>query len=399
MRAQAHIEVVEELKPVYLIETGEPAENIELARVLGWWVVVKKGEYKVGDMTVYIEIDSIVPKDNLAFDFLASKGFKVKTMKLNKFYAGTDETSRVISQGLLMPLSIITKTKGLSAGTDVTKELGIIKIEDETPEQRNQSKAEKLKTLQQTHWFLKTRLARRLLKYKFMRKIITNMFVKNAKVKRFPNFVEKTDETRIQALPKLFEQIKGTTMQVTEKLDGTSTTFALSSINSKKPDFAVCSRNIRQQDRKQKTYHKEAESNVYWEMADKYNIQSALVALAKELHAEKTIYIQGETIGTAVQSNKYALSERQFYAFNLVVDGKKIDSIVASELLSRFGIKWVPILNPNFVIPETIDELVKYAIDKSVMHDTLREGVVIRNPENTISFKVINPEFLLKWKL
>lgn len=38
------------------------SDNIEKATVLGWDIVVKKGEYKVGDLASYIQIDTVVPE-------------------------------------------------------------------------------------------------------------------------------------------------------------------------------------------------------------------------------------------------------------------------------------------------------------------------------------------------
>ena len=52
MRKLASIQKIIELKPI------EGADRIELARVLGWQVVVGKGQYKPGDLVVYYEIDS-----------------------------------------------------------------------------------------------------------------------------------------------------------------------------------------------------------------------------------------------------------------------------------------------------------------------------------------------------
>ena len=92
-RALAHIEKIEWIRPI------EGADNIELIGVLGWVCIAKKGEFNVGDMAIYIEIDSKCPETDERFAFLANKKFKVKTMKLGKF--------KVISQGLALPLSLI----------------------------------------------------------------------------------------------------------------------------------------------------------------------------------------------------------------------------------------------------------------------------------------------------
>ena len=55
MRKLASIQKIKALKPI------EGADAIEKATVLGWQLVVKKGEFNVGDMAVYCEIDSLMP--------------------------------------------------------------------------------------------------------------------------------------------------------------------------------------------------------------------------------------------------------------------------------------------------------------------------------------------------
>ena len=72
-RALAHIEKIEWKKPI------ENADNIELIGVLGWVCIAKKEEFKVGDKCVYIEIDSLAPKEDKRFGFLESKKYKIKT--------------------------------------------------------------------------------------------------------------------------------------------------------------------------------------------------------------------------------------------------------------------------------------------------------------------------------
>ena len=109
-----------------------------------------------------------------------------------------------------------------------------------------------------------------------------------------------------------------------------------------------------------------------------------------------TIVLQGETIGESIQKNKYNITGRDFYAFNLVVDGKRIDSSLATDIMHEYGIKWVPIITAKFTLLPTVDAMIEYADGQSVICDTLREGVVIRDHDNTISFKCISNKFLLK---
>ena len=121
MRKLASIQKIKSLTPI------PNADRIELARVLGWKCVVKKGEFKVGDKCVYIEIDSIPPSDNHVFDFLKHSNGKmdrVKTIKLRG----------QISQGLAMPVNLFNGLDRYNIGDDITKVLGIKKWE---PDERN----------------------------------------------------------------------------------------------------------------------------------------------------------------------------------------------------------------------------------------------------------------------
>ena len=130
-------------------------------------------------------------------------------------------------------------------------------------------------------------------------------------------------------------------------------------------------------------------------MAIKYNVKEVLLKILEKYKAT-TVVLQGETIGEAIQKNKYDLKGRDFYAFNLIIDGKKIDSAIATDIVHEHGIKWVPIIDAKFVLLDTVDEMIAYADGKSTVYDTLREGVVIRDHDNTISFKCISNAFLLK---
>ena len=99
------------------------ADNIELVAVQGWHCIAKKGEFQPGDRCVYFEIDSKVPAADW-FEFLSSKQYKVKTMKLSKF--------GVVSQGLTMPVSVFGDIIPDGDYVDCTDLLGVTHIVDDT---------------------------------------------------------------------------------------------------------------------------------------------------------------------------------------------------------------------------------------------------------------------------
>ena len=374
MRKLAHIEKIEWKRPI------EGADKIELVGVLGWQCIAKINEFNVGDKCVYIEIDSIVDKDNSDFEFLEKRNYKIKTMKMRG----------VISQGIVFPMTILKSQKEYKIGDDVTDVLKITQVEDDLPKQTPEKS---LQTLKQKHKKLyNNKVFKYFMKFKWFRKLAFKILLPKKKPKKFPEWIIKTDETRLQNMPWVLEEYKNKPMVITEKLDGTSTTFALRKEKKRKYDFAVCSRNVRQADINQKCFY---DDNVYHEMAIKYDVKNILTQILEEQKAQ-TVVLQGETIGEAIQKNKYGLKGRDFYAFNLIIDGKKIDSSIATDMVHKYGIKWVPILKANFILLSTVDEMIKFADGKSIICDTLREGLVIRDHDNTVSFKCISNEFLLK---
>lgn len=88
-RSLAHVEIITALSSI------EGADFLELAQVLGWQCVVKKGEFQVGDKIIFCEIDSVLP-ELPEYEFLRKYNFRIKTQKLRG----------VISQGLVLPINI-----------------------------------------------------------------------------------------------------------------------------------------------------------------------------------------------------------------------------------------------------------------------------------------------------
>ena len=355
MRKLASIQEIKKLESI------KGADLIEKATVLGWELVVKKGEFKVGDKCIYIEIDSVVP-ERKEFEFLRCRKFRIKTIKLRG----------QISQGIALPLKTFLPDGNYKIGDDVTEILGITKYD---PQLATENKLNK--ELEKTNNpFIKF-----LLKFKFYRRYYMK---KNKIPMEFPDWINKTDETRIQTKPEILENYKDKNFIVTEKLEGMSGTFFVN--NMSKDKFGVCSRNLQLFDT----------NTDYWTIAKKFNLKKVLLEISR---GHKTVVLQGEIVGELIQGNIYNIKGKDFYAFNLIIDGQAIDSLTARDILAKYGIKFVPIIDSNFKLPNSIPEIVNYSLGKSVLADVLREGVVIRNYDDGISFKVINPEYLLKSKL
>ena len=380
-RALAYIQHVTNIRPI------DGADNIEQCNVLGWNLICKKGEFHEGDPCVYIEIDSKVPERE-EFEFLRAKGFKVKTMKLGKF--------NCISQGLAMPQSAFKELAGLSEGTDVTDILGIkYSVQEDNARKGNGDPNAKYKSMAARHQkIFKKKWARWMMRRSWGRKVMFFFFGKKKDNPRgFPTFVSKTDEERVENQP--WRIGDGKTYLATEKLDGTSCTYALERKGRNKFEFYVCSRNVRQQDEKQECYH---DHNIYWDLAFKYNIEQYLKDFLNQFPQLKWVCIQGEGVGS-VQGNPLKLTEDDLYVFNFKESQTgRWSSMAGAGQVREWGMKWVPILG-EVQMPDTMEELKVLATGKSKVNpEVMREGIVYRSLDGSDSFKNVSREYLLSKK-
>ena len=351
MRTLASIQTVNAVEPI------PNADAIEKIRVLGWWVVSKKGEHMPGDKLVYCEIDSLLP-ERPEFEFLRPSsfkpaqtdavggsvlpaGFRIKTVKLRG----------QVSQGICFPLSILPDGAPTEEGSDVSELLGVLKWEPAAP------------------------------------------FGMGGKVKgSFPGFLPKTDETRVQVLEPVLLRHRGKSFYVTEKLDGTSFTAFL-----RQGEFGICSRNL---------WMDEAdESNALARLSRGLKLEEKLRQARDRLGHD--LALQAEVIGPGVQKNKYALPAVTLRVFNVLnVDAYRLlDHQAMLSLLAEMQLEAVPQLG-TIMLNHTVDQLVAFSEGMSVLNPQVqREGIVLRplaeehdeDIGGRLSFKAINPKFLLKY--
>ena len=373
------------------IKPIEGADNIELMAVNGWNVITKKGEFKEGDMCVYFEIDSKLPARDWS-EFMIKKGYKVKTMKLNKF--------GVVSQGLALPVDVFGIKIPNEEGIDLTDTLEVTY----SVEEDNKRKAEinKYDKMRQRHpdLFKKNKLVKWLFARQWGRKLLFIFLGKKKDKRGWPAWVVKTDEERCQNLPHLFP---GNEVEwiVTEKIDGSSTTFTMKG-RGRKQEFYVCSRNVcfDTPEKADKCFY---ESNIYIEMAEKYNIKEVLQEFLNDHDDLNFVTIQGETYGAGVQNRTYSIEGHDFMAFNLIFGYKngeveRFNPITMTKILSNYDIPCVPVVHECYVLPTTCEELLDYAAsEESKLDGGMREGIVLRTNDGKQSFKAVSNEFLLKY--
>lgn len=377
-RALASIQTIKSLEPI------PNKDRILYASFesVGFRVIVSS-DTKVGDKVIYCEVDSLLPI-RPEFEFLRTRcysdkwnGFRIRNMKMSEKF----------SEGLVIPVFTFPSLELLSKpdGYDLTSILGIRKYDPELLEEQAmlQNKAQKSKWMSlvyKTPWLLSM--------YRFF-------FVKKNKT-TWPKWASKSDETRVQNLPYIFEKYQGLEVVVTEKIDGQSCLFGW--VDGK---FRVCSRNLDLTSQKGKI-----KSN-YWEYATLHDIESKLKDMRKEIGED--FYIQGELTGPGIQGNKYGFSNRKYFIFNIKT--LKSDTYLSYDAIQywckKYNFEAVPYLGKFEFNFKKTEDLLNFAEGYSVWGmKVLREGVVIRSSEvmppdrgqsNLLSFKVISPAFELHW--
>ena len=324
-----------------------PASDFLCSYVIGGWRVVDKiGKYVIGELVIMVEIDSWVP--HALAPFLTEEG---KEPKVYNNVPGqrlrTKKLRGVISQGLILDTSVLDHVESeLMEGLDVSAPLGVQKWEPPA-----------------------------------------EFLAANAKG-NFPAFIPKTDQERIQNIKRSFEdyQRNGNSFEVTEKLHGSSMTVYIN-----EGQIGVCSRNLDL---------KEDEGNTFWGTAKS---SGAIEALEKLSHLN--LALQGELCGPGINGNQYALSDFQFFIFDIFVISEqrymlpqeRIQTIRKINELYGLDLKHVPVLG-YFQIDPTISmqDFLKQAEGKSAINGSNREGLVFKAETSDDSFKVISNSWLLK---
>lgn len=351
MSGQATIQQILEVNPV------ENADSLDVVSVLGWKVVTKKDEFKVGDLCIYVEVDSKVPEDNEEFKFLERYHYRVKTIKLRG----------QISQGLVLPINLYTGSLSSDQiiGTDVSDVLKITHYEKPLSVQ------------------------------------MMGMARGNFPTKLCP----KTDEKMIQSHPRVLEELEGSEYFMTIKCNGTSGTFLssdnMTGINTPELldlgfNYQICSRNISFK------WWVMNDENIYVRMSNKYNLKEKLNEIGN-------IAIQGEICGPGIQKNQMELKDIRLFVFN-VYDIKNQRYYNYDEqlyLCHNLGLETVPFIERGiFTKDMTIDWLLKKTDTLYPGTKNPQEGIVIRptiemhskSLQGRLSFKVLNNVHLLKEK-
>ena len=391
-RELAYLVRVSDIKPI------EGKDRVECAIVNGWTCMVPKNTFTPNSIGIYFEIDSLVPPVE-PFKFLEKRNYRIKTQKFKNFY----------SQGLLMsPVDFgwiefengVKDEKGNLHLIDdetrfLTKKLNITYYDPED-RSRKSNGIDKYKKMAARHPKLfKKPYIRWLMRREWGLKLLFVLFG-NPKDRKngWPAWVKKTDEERIESMP--FILSNKDPWIATEKIDGTSTTFTMKRGRWGKNEFYICSRNVVFDKPDKKCFY---ESNVYTEMAEKYNVEEVLTSILAENPNLEWITLQGETYGAGIQKRDYGLTEHRFMGFNFITSKEgRWNSVRAAKLMHDYDIPWVPILDENYILPDSIEELREFSHSEGSRVDgVIKEGIVFRSQDGSMSFKCVDPEFLVKY--
>lgn len=243
------------IEKIHNIQPHFNADSLEVAKIKEWPVVVKKGEYKDGDLVVFIQIDSIVPFTNPYFAFMQKMKYRVWSAK----FRGAP------SQGLVCPLSIVPIDKLLQnscnedfiwrEGLDVSEVLNVTKYE----------------------------------------KGLDALIAGDAKGSFPTHLISITDEDNLLNYPEVLNEFREEECYLTVKADGSSMT-----IFHNGGEVGVCSRRLEQK-----------EGTGFWKLAEKYDLPHKLKELGKN------IAIQAEACGGKIQGNPLGLVEQKMFVFNV----------------------------------------------------------------------------------
>lgn len=375
------------------------ADRLESVDIQGWHVVCGKGEFKVGDLGVFIEVDSLCPevKPFTDMDFLVKKHFKVKTQKIRGVY----------SQGLFMPLSAFGLSDAeMTTGEDLTERLNIIYIEpgDNTRKSNGgtPNAQKKVQKIQARHpWTRKVP--------KTFYPVLRWLYRKELALTEWPSWVVKTDEERVQNL--YYDRLKYNLWTVTEKLDGTSVTFTIKRRELTRMDkikkffggyvnpfvFLVCSRNVVFDKPGKQFYY---DTNVYVTAAEQYRIESSMRWYMHRHPHLDWVTLQGEIFGAGIQKRDYGLDTPECRIFNYIDSEEgRVPTWKMKDIVEEcFEMEAVPIIETEFALPDNCDALLKMADGKSMIDGGPREGLVFRNAiTGKESFKTVSNKFLEKY--
>ena len=352
---------INEIKPI------PGADNIEQGVIGGWNCIIKKGDYKVGDLVAIATTDAVIPQglsDAMNITNYLRKGGRVRTVKLR----GTYSECLVIANQFL-PIGYNPE------GKDLMEPLGIYKYEP--PVTQIQLASGKKVRYQNNPAFTTY--------YKFPNaKNVKGMFDEE-------NYVEITRKLHgTNARYGIVKKLKLSFWDKCKKFFGLADEWI-------DYEYVYGSHNVEKGSDSQGFYS----TDVWREVADKYQIKDKLWALIKNYYSPNEIgsgiILYGEIYGPGIQKNyDYKLTEIQFAGFDLSINGeyKAVDN-VEWNLEEGLKLQYVPVL---YIGPWSQEIQDKYTFNNFIESTKIpHEGIVVKHVsgERNKIYKCINPDYLI----
>ena len=385
-RKLASIQCIKKLLPI------QGADRIEIALVQGWQIVTAKGTHKEGDLVIFYEIDSFLPASDLRYASFSERfinwgdkhGMRLKTVKLRK----------TLSQGLIMPIREFPEltqvgdgmkdiAKLLKEGDDVTEVLKIEKwepIEKDSPER----------------------------------------VAGSSQGKRFPAFIRKTDQARIQNIGDQVAMMLDEEFEQTIKVDGSSLTVFRVNPNSPYYDDAKAMYEVRKtlwqrikslfvKDKLEPVYGI-CSRNVLLPLEGDSNFHKGARRLINCLeHNDESVAIQAELIAPDIQGNYEKVDQvevRIFDVYDIDKQGYKLPDARQSYLAVACAPYDIPhvTISAKGKLRDLIgykdgDDVVKLCLDAAEgpgdNPGVKREGLVWKSMSRDFSFKCVSTQYLL----
>ena len=401
IRELVYVVRVSDIKPI------EGKDRVECAMVGGWSVMVHKGDFHPGSLGIYFEIDSRLPELS-EYEFLASKNYKIKIQKY-KIPSGY-----FFSEGLLMSPAdlgwlVCTNKDGIEClyngetnsyyaeGDFLTSTLRVTYADPADNARKGGDTVDKYKKMAQRmgkkfskqpyRWLMQRTWGKKLLYFFFGR---NNVDKKHA----WPSHIAaKTDVERIQNMISILQDKEP--FVATEKVDGSSCSVMCERLSFGRIKQYVCSRNVVFEDPSQACFY---DTNIYYEAYQKYNLGEKIVQILNDYNLPN-VAIQMEVYGNDVQKRDYSTKEHKIAVFHIVSNGVKFPMEKTVEICEKYDIPHVPILDTNYILPDTLEELQAFVEGEGSRIDGLpKEGIVFYDKKTGQQyFKFVSPEFLIKY--
>jgi RNA ligase (TIGR02306 family) len=323
------------------------ADAIECAIINdGWPVVVKKDEYKVGELCVYAELDSWIPNTIAPFlskgkepkSYFDVKGERLRSIRLRK----------QLSQGLVLPMSILPDGAKFNLGDRVGNLLGIQKWEP------------------------------------------VDGFNAGKPAGNFPKYLRKTDQERAQNLVKEIFGVGGKMneryemherYEISLKLDGSSTQAVLLD-----DEFVICSRNLKLKTDDDSSTFVSAVKRMFGENGEK-------------LINHKNLSFQMELMGPKICGNRENFTEPKLFVYDIFDIEKQefISPKIRRNICKELQINHTPVFWEDATLSEIgatdLNSLLTLAEGPSIVNP-IREGLVFKSNESQFSFKAVSTKYL-----